>query len=130
MTAATLVRRLCRVIADEADRNPQFAEQLLLALDQASRSTENPGEDAAPRRRGARRAPGVVDPFAVYQEGEDELRRRLTQLGVEQIKDIVAEHGMDPSKLALKWRTSDRLVELVVSTVAQRAARGDAFRSS
>jgi hypothetical protein len=35
---------------------------------------------------------------------------------------------MDRSKLAMKWKTKDRLVELIVSTVASRARKGDAFR--
>jgi len=50
-------------------------------------------------------------------------------LNIEQLKDMVAEHGMDQAKLAMKWRTSDRLVDLIASTVAARARKGDAFRS-
>ena len=80
-------------------------------------------------KRSHRRAPGVVDPFAVFSDaGEEGVRRSLSQLSIEQLKDIVAQHGMDRSKLAMKWRTSGRFVDLILETVAARSRKGDAFR--
>jgi hypothetical protein len=130
VTAAEILRRLLRTVADEADRNPEFAERVLAAVGRGAASARQPAGNSEPRaRRGGRRAPGVLDPFAVYRDGETELRHRLGQLVVDQLKDIVSEPGMDPSMLALKWRTTDRLIDLVVTTVAQRAQKGDAFRT-
>ena len=71
-----------------------------------------------------RRSPGVFDPFVVMKEGEEALRARLMQLDVEHLKDIVAEHAMDSTKLAMKWKTPERLVELIISTVRGRLAKG------
>jgi hypothetical protein len=62
------------------------------------------------------------------EQGENALRGALTPLNVEQLKDIVAEYGMDTSKLALKWKSRDRLQDLIVATVRDRLAKGDAFR--
>lgn len=59
--------------------------------------------------------------------GVPDLRARLGSLGIEELKDIVAEHGMDRSKLAMKWKAPDRLVDLIVDTVQQRAHKGEAF---
>jgi len=50
-------------------------------------------------------------------------------LSVEQLKDIVSEHALDSSRLALKWKSADRLVELIVATVRSRIEKGDAFRT-
>ena len=80
--------------------------------------------------RSSRRGPAVLDPFALYAEGKDVLRRRLEVLDIERLKDIVAEHGMDSPKLAMKWKTRGRLMELIIKTVSDRAHKGDAFRSS
>ena len=52
------------------------------------------------------------------------------ELDTEQLKDIVAEHGMDTAKLAMKWKSSERLIEFIVSTVEARADKGRAFRGS
>lgn len=106
-------------IVREAKENPEFA----------SRLEESLQPKVAPRRRGGRRPPGVLDPFAVHAEGEGRLRARLAALEIDQLKDIVAEHGMDKARLALKWRTPDRLIDLIVSTVQARLEKGDAFRA-
>ncbi|ODS53750.1 MAG: hypothetical protein ABS36_12290 [Acidobacteria bacterium SCN 69-37] len=82
---------------------------------------------AKPARRN-RRAAGVVNPFDQFAHGEDVLRSSLAPLSVEQLKDIVAEHAMDSSKLALKWRSPERLVDLIVTTVRSRIQKGDAFK--
>jgi len=62
------------------------------------------------------------------QEGEGELRRRLADLELEQLRDIIAEHGMDNDRLAMKWKDVNRVIDRIVSRVVDRAAKGDAFR--
>lgn len=54
---------------------------------------------------------------------------RLGELDVEALKDIVAEHGMDPGKLVLKWKIKERILEHIISTVQARSKKGDALRS-
>jgi len=76
-----------------------------------------------------RRKPGRFDPMAVHRECAPDLANRLGELSTEELKDIVAEHGMDRSKLAMKWKDKPRLIALIVSTVESRAQKGDAFRS-
>lgn len=85
-------------------------------------------EDDAPRKS-PRRKPGPFDPMAVHREAPDQLEGKLQALEIDQLKDIIAEHGMDRSKLAMKWKTKERLVELIVSTVVSRSQKGDAFRA-
>lgn len=115
------LRELFQRVVDEAEANPQFAAALK-------------AEFGARRKRGktggisGRRARGVIDPFAFRQDGEQALRDRLNELTVEQLKDIVAEHGMDPGKLAMTWKTPERLVDLIVETVERRRTKGAAFR--
>lgn len=113
-------------ILEEADANPAFAERLARAMEEPHR-----GRSASPRqagRRRGRRPPGVLDPFAAHSAGgETELREALGRLDIEQLKDIVAEHGMDTSKLALKWKTPERLIDLIATTVDSRARKGQAF---
>lgn len=81
------------------------------------------------RNVGGRRPPGPFDPYKAYAEGGEELRRRLETCDVDQLKDIIAEHGMDHDRLALRWKAPERLIERIIETVATRATKGDAFRS-
>lgn len=126
MTANQAVRKIIEEVLFELERNPDLADRLRLVLNPKRSSKATSPEGRRPRRR----APSAFDPFAVYEEGgESSLHNRLRELDLERLKDMVADHGMDPMKLAMKWRTQDRLVDLIVRTVHDRARKGDAFRS-
>ncbi|MBI3329015.1 MAG: hypothetical protein HYZ81_20210 [Nitrospinae bacterium] len=122
----TLIRRLFEEILLEIERQPDFRRRLGALLMEAATAPVEMHEQKAPRRN--RRAPGLLDPFAAFTEGEGILRQRLSALDIDQLKDIVSEHAMDSARLALKWRTHGRLVDLIVSTVKARLEKGDAFR--
>ncbi|WP_301847167.1 hypothetical protein [Rhodococcus pyridinivorans] len=135
-TAGALVA-LVQVIADEAARTPRFAKALAGALSvTADPSVPAPAPAPAARPaaartspRRSRRAPGAFDPFVVYREsGEATLRERLSSLGVEQLKDIIAEHAMDYDKFAMRWRTPSKLQDRIVERVKALTTKGDAFR--
>lgn len=142
MNVAQQLRRLFDAVVAEAERSPAFARRLEEALTamapaapaatpQMTATTPTPSTAPATvaKRRGGRRPAGALDPFVVYQAGEGMLRARLSELTLDQLKDVVAEHGMDPSKLAMKWKKPERLVDLIVATVRERLEKGDAFRA-
>ena len=125
MTLETKLAALFDAILEEARRNPKFTEKLAVVLE----NLKSAGDSGTPKKgRGRRRAPAVFDPVAVYQEGDEVLRERLAPLDLEQLRDIVAEHGMDPGKLVMKWKTRERIIEHIVETAATRAKKGEAFR--
>jgi hypothetical protein len=100
----------------EARRDPEFGRALRRAID-----------DVLPKKR-TRRNPPVIDVFGIYENGnEAELRKALEPLSLDQLKDVVAQHRMDRSQLAMKWRTPDKLIELIVSQTIKRAHKGEAF---
>lgn len=122
-------------ILNEARNNLEFAAKLECALvgetsDKPTIKNSPPAgrSTTAPPRRLNRRAKAVVDPFELLSVGEHHLRSELAKLDLEQIKDIVAEHGMDTSRLALKWKSRERLIDFIVTTVVARNRKGDVFR--
>jgi hypothetical protein len=111
-----------KVVIEEANRNPEFARQLETALGLEPKPDK---EDAG---RGAhRRAAAILDPISLAREGEDVLRSKLEPLTLDQLKDIVAEYGMDPGKLVMKWKTPDRVIDRIVEYSVARAKKGEAF---
>ena len=63
----------------------------------------------------------MFDPFAVFAEGGSEgLRTRLDALDLEGLRDIVAEHGMDSDRLAMKWKARDRVIGRIIDRVRPR----------
>ncbi len=126
--SVSTIRRLFDEILAEAERRPDFARRLVAAITSGPTGSAQPVVGGAKPARRNRRAAGVVNPFDQFAHGEDVLRSSLAPLSVEQLKDIVAEHAMDSSKLALKWRSPERLVDLIVTTVRSRIQKGDAFK--
>lgn len=134
------LRALLKAVIDECARNPEFESRLALVLDadiseSANRraSARTPSGRPAQRpggiNRSGRRPAGQFDPFEVYLVGEEQLRLRLRDLDEERLKDIIAEHSMDTSRLAMKWKAKDRLIDHIVMMVGQRSRKGEAFLS-
>ncbi|WP_154604913.1 hypothetical protein [Arthrobacter sp. AQ5-05] len=124
VTLALSLIRTFTVVVEEASRTARFAK----ALVSASATPASHGKsDTKPRSR--RRPPGSIDPYAVYNDGGPEgLQQELQKLDIEGLRDIVAEHGMDPDRLAMKWKDPSRVIDRIVTRVAARAAKGSAFR--
>lgn len=135
MNLKNSLHRLVRAVLEEAERNPAFEAALQEALGgpplkpkepKPPKGAETPGGD--PKRPKNRRAPAALDPVQVVRSGEATLREQLAKLNVEQLKDIVAEYGMDPGRLVVKWTSSERLIDKIVELSLSRASKGDAFR--
>jgi hypothetical protein len=132
------LNRLMRVVIDEAERNPGFEAALSEALDgQPSGKRKQPKEAYATEstsgegKRGRnRRTPAVLDPVQVVRDGENALRTALETLSLDQLRDIVAEFGMDSSRLVMKWVDPARVIDRIVELSTARARKGDAFRKS
>ena len=117
--------QFARVVIEEAEHNPKFAEELRDVLGLSLPDKRN-AKSGRPRNR---RTPAVFDPVAVMRGHDDhELRSRLSRLDLEQLRDIVAQYGMDPGKLVMKWKTHGRVVDRIVEISTKRAQKGDAFR--
>lgn len=132
MNLDAVLRGFVEAVSDEADRNPEFAERLRGVFEGRGKTYRKLGSAArAPGSRGARpanrRPPPVLDPVAIARQGEEELRSRLAPLTLDQLKDIVADYGMDRDRLAMRWKTSGRVIDRIVEISMSRARKGDVF---
>jgi uncharacterized protein YjiS (DUF1127 family) len=118
-TDAEQARELFAEIEPMLDLDPRLARRVAEALRKASGPA-----------RSNRRAAAVFDPVARYRQAPERLRADLEALDVDQLKDIVSHYAMDPRKLALKWKSPPRLVDLILNVVEQRVYKGEAFRDT
>ncbi|MFR4397003.1 MAG: hypothetical protein ACLT4A_00210 [Anaerobutyricum soehngenii] len=118
---------LFNLIVDEAEKNEEFAEALSKIF-----CKETPGKkiknNTGEKRASNRRDKAILDPIKLAEDGELSADV-LLPLSEKELKDIVAEYGMDSSKLAMKWKAKDRLIQLILDTSFRRASKGDAFRN-
>ena len=130
MSIKKILSALVSVIADEAEKNEIFKSNLERVLG----GTDGPaGARAVPSnggtaRKGGRRTPAVLDPIDLARQGEKTLRAQISLLNLEQLRDIVAQYGMDPGKLVMKWKEPTRVIDRIVEMSLARATKGDAFR--
>lgn len=135
MSLRNTLTRLMRAVIEEAERNADFEKTLTDALGTTSskrrpEKAEDLGHTSnSETKRGLnRRAPAQLDPVQVVREGELALRAALEMLSLDQLRDIVAEYGMDPGRLVMKWNTPERVIERIMEMSMARAHKGNAFR--
>jgi hypothetical protein len=130
MNLRRTLNALAKAVADEAEHNDRLREQLesIFGLEAVSRPAAGESEGEM-RRKGGRRAAAVLDPVEVIRHGEDQLRRQLGALDIEQLRDIVAQYGMDPGKLVMKWKDAERVTDRIVELASARSRKGEAFRA-
>ena len=135
MSLRTVLANLARVLSDEADHNPEFAKRLQVVFGLSDVTRPAKATSAASRvdrkttRPANRRPAAVLDPVALAELGEEALCAALAPLSIEELKDIVADYGMDQKRLVMKWRTPERVRQHIVEISITRAQKGDAFRS-
>jgi hypothetical protein len=77
---------------------------------------------------GAGEALDVVDLLDVG--GEEALRARLRQMTLSELKQIIALRNYDPDKEAARWRSPNKLIDLIVTRAAKQLEREVAAQSS
>lgn len=120
-----MIRDLMKIVISEIEQNPAFAKQIETALCVESKSESKRIVEASRARN--RRAPAVLDPILLARKGKEALWEELKPLSIEQLKDIIAEYGMDTDRQTRRWNTPDRLIERIVEISLARAHRGAAF---
>ncbi|EDH0695994.1 TPA: hypothetical protein N3A45_000218 [Salmonella enterica subsp. salamae serovar [1],40:z35:e,n,x,z15] len=111
---------LFKAIVDEMYENKEFARRI---EDIFGNDTE-----LSPRKKSVRRNKAIIDPIEIYrQSNKQNLEVELSKLDIEQLKDIVAEYGMDSQKLIMKWKQKEKIANKIVEITQSRAEKGTAF---
>lgn len=117
------LRALSRLIEEEADRNPAFAEKL------EAITADLPVRSKAQRKdKNQDTAADVPDVLKEYEtRGSEEFRFWLRASPVPQLRAIIKANGFDPEKKSVRWTEPDKLIGLIAEQTAARLKRGSAF---
>jgi hypothetical protein len=128
---------IINVVVEEAAQNAEFRVRLEEVLGENVKSVPTrraPAQESTSekrdleKRRGGRRSEALLDPVALAVQSPADLRARLEDIDLDRLHDIVAQYGMDPGKLVMKWKDRARVIERIVEISVARATKGDAFR--
>lgn len=118
------IKALFDVIINEAEKNEDFAMSLVNIFDKEFTGDTLSGV----LRVNNKRDKAVIDPIKLAEGGKLSMDI-LETLSEKELKDIIADYGMDNAKLAMKWKDKERLKTLICETSYRRANKGSAFRS-
>jgi hypothetical protein len=122
-----LLKRVVQLIADEADRNPMFAERLdslLSGLPSSRRSI--PSRRAAIEKRAL--VPDVHTEWTA--RGETDFRFWLREQPIPTIRAVIRAQDLDPTHRTVKWKDAEKLADFVTEGLRARLSRGAAFFST
>jgi hypothetical protein len=128
-TILTLWKKVSDCITDEINNNDDFANRMSLIFEEniIKLNPSNMEFVNTKSKKGNRREPAKVNPFVLLEQGVEVLKTALEILDIEELKDVIAENGMDTAKLAMKWKDRNRLINHIVDTTQRRSSRGEAF---
>ena len=113
-----------QVDATAADRTTTSAAEVAPVTE--STAVDQPPANPPKRRR----QPSPIDPYAIAaRDGVEGLRGELQRLDIEQLKDTIAEYGMNYDGRAMGWKDHHRFVERVIEKTDFGTMQGNAFRS-
>jgi len=130
MNLKQVLTSFVKAIVEEAQENPRFRARLEAIFEGSHLSERMPKKvnDRFEAQKGGRRTPAVLDPVDLARFDLQGLRSRLEQLDLDRLLDVVAQYGMDPGKLVMKWKSRERVIERIMEVAESRATKGDAFR--
>lgn len=118
-----LLRGLVELIAEESERNPEFAERLGCVL------SALPEKKTVPKNRAPKPAPeSLPDIYAEWENrGETELRLWLCEHPIPVLRAIIRTQDMDATRRTTKWKEAEKLAEFIADSLRDRLLRGSAF---
>ena len=121
------IKEFFNIIVDEAEKNDEFAKSLYNIFENNEEKIK-PAISKEPKRSPKRRDKAVLDPIKLSEDNKL-TKDILAELTEKELKDIIADYGMDSTKLAMKLKDKDRLIQLILESASRRATKGNAFRS-
>lgn len=118
-----LLRRLAKLLGEEAQRNPEFAEKLATLLVSVPGNAQSKGKSAGPAKE--------IDLPDIYAEsrarGEDEFRLWLRDEPMPVLRSLIKKHDLDPTRRTSRWKDPEKLAGFIADQLNARLAKGSSF---
>jgi hypothetical protein len=122
----SMLQSLVKLLSEEAERNPKFADELDALL--------SPLPTSKPRRKQQNQGlplESLPDIHTEYStKGESTFRLWLRDQPIEILRALIRAHDFDARKRTTKWKNIEQLREFIIEQLRARLARGSGFLSS
>jgi len=122
----SMLQGLVKLLSEEAERNPKFADQLdaLLSPLPTSKLRRKQQNQGLPLES----LPDIHTEYST--KGESAFRLWLRDQPIEILRALIRAHDFDARKRTTKWKNTEQLREFIIEQLRARLARGSGFLSS
>ena len=114
------LKELFNVIMEEMKTNDEFKKRIEVVLG---------GEDKAKKKVKKKVIiEAKLNPLLLISNSEMELRNKLSELEVIDLKNIIKFYEMDNTNSCSRWKKNERLINYIIDVSKSRVNRGTAFR--
>lgn len=117
-----LLRGLVELLADEAERNPEFSSRLETILHGLpEKKSKPPKQRISPPRE-------LPDIHAEWnQRGETNFAVWLRDQPIPVLRELIRTQDFDPTRRTVKWKEAEKLAGFIADSLRARLARGSSF---
>lgn len=119
----SLIRKLAKVIAVEAARNPEFAAELAQLLPEPTGGRRN----SKPQKPKPINEPLPEIHAEWAKRGEAEFRFWARDLPVLTLRALIRREDLDPTRKTSRWKDAEKLAAHLADGLKTRKERGSAF---
>ena len=118
-----LLRGLVELLAEESERNSEFASKLDVLL------SELPEKKPVPRRPAMTPLPeSLPDIYAEWSaRGETDFRLWLRDQPIPVLRAVIRAEDLDSTRRTSKWKEAEKLAAFIADSIRARQSRGSAF---
>lgn len=115
------LKELFNVIMEEIKTNEEFKKKVESAL----------AVEYKPKKKVKKKVviEPKLNPLELISKSEVDLREKLSELEVIDLKNIIKFYEMDNTSSCSRWKKKDRLINYVIDVSKSRVNRGNAFRN-
>ena len=122
MDSEKILRGIFELVICEAKNNHEFSKKLNDILN--IKNEENKKVKGIRRKK----EKALVNPFDMLEKGQDEFENCLSKFSINQLKDIIFEYDLDPTKKTSKWKKEEKFMHHIIEMTTKRENKGNAFR--
>jgi|TARA_R110002096_G_scaffold49157_1_gene130138 hypothetical protein len=118
-----VLRRLVDLVADEAKKNPEFAERLEEILEPVPTSKSQSRKRSKPN--GDVELPDVHSEWR-FRDSVD-FRLWLREQSVDVLRALIKHHDLDATRRTARWKDAEKLSGFIADQLQARLSRGASF---
>lgn len=118
-----LLQKLARLVGEEAERNPEFAEKLGELLDELPQTKQRTKKKS--KRVPKSPVPNIYDEW--NKRDEADFRLWLCNLQLETLRAIISSNDFDPARRSSRWKDTEKLSTFITDQLLSRMSRGSSF---